>query len=95
MNNADSQKEIEKSKREQKFIELVQHQGGVPVGKSRKEKRAFWKSIRDEWIKKYPSYAKNELWYLQPEDLEYEYARLIKERNLNNKSSDSIKGGTP
>ena len=95
LNNADSQKEIEKSKREQEFIELVQHQGGVPVGKSRKEKKAFWNSIRDEWIKKYPSYAKNKLWYPQPEDFEIEYARLIGKRNLNNKSSDSIKGGKP
>jgi len=95
LEDADNQSKVRRKQREQEFIELVQHQGGVPVGKSRKEKKTFWKSIRDEWIKKYPSYAKNKLWYPQPREFEYKYARLIKERNLNNKSSDSIKGGTP
>jgi hypothetical protein len=95
LEDADNQSKIKQKQREQEFIELVQHQGGVPVGKTRKEQETFWKSIRDEWIKKYPSYAKNKLWYPQPEEFEYEYARLIKERNLNNKSSDSIKGGKP
>jgi hypothetical protein len=94
LEDADNQEKVKRKQLEEEFIELVQHQGGVPVCKSRKEKETFWKSIRDEWIKRYPSYAKNELWYPQPEEFEYEYERLIKERNLNNKSSDSIKGGT-
>ena len=92
--DADNQSKVKLQQLEQEFIELVQHQGGEPVGKSQKEKGTFWKSIRGEWIKKHPSYAKNKLWYPQPEDFEIEYARLIGKRNLNNKSSDSIKGGT-
>ena len=59
LEDADNQSKVKRKQREQEFIELVQHQGGVPVGKSREERVTFWKSFRDEWIKKYPSYAKN------------------------------------
>jgi len=70
LNNADSQKEIEKSKREQEFIKLVQQSGGEPkIGKAK-----FWQSIRAEWIKKYPK-ATQEF----PEAFQMEYVRLIKE----------------
>ncbi len=70
LNNADSQKEIEKSKREQEFIKLVQQSGGEPkIGKAK-----FWQSIRAEWIKKYPKASQQ-----FPEAFQMEYVRLIKE----------------
>jgi len=89
LERADDQLITEHKQREQEFIELVQHQGGKPFGKSRKVEMTFWRSIGDEWIKKHPSYAK----YL-PEDFKYIYRKLIEKQNLNNKSSDSVEGGT-
>jgi hypothetical protein len=90
LEDADNKSKAKQKQREQEFVELVEQKGGPLVVKSHKVKKVFWESIRDEWIKRYPSYAKNESWYLHPELLEVEYARLIKERDENDKNSDSI-----
>jgi hypothetical protein len=70
LNNADSQGDIEKRKREQEFIRLVQQSGGEPE----KGFDIFWETIRKKWIKKHPEDTQE-----SPEAFKIEYARLIKE----------------
>ncbi|GEM_PF-6893699 len=73
LNNADSQGEIEKRKREQEFIRLVQQSGGKPE----KGFNTFWETIRKKWIKKHPEDIQH-----SPEAFKIEYARLIKESKV-------------
>ena len=82
LKDADNQAKVKWKQREQEFIELVQQKGGVPDNK--KDYRIvkdFWASIRDEWVKKYPEYIKKSAYgYLQWEEVQTEYERIIEEQ---------------
>ena len=93
LEDADNQSKIKQKQLEQEFIELVQHQGGVPVGKTRKEQETFWKLIRDEWNKKHPD-SINKMIPVTWEDFRDNYETLIQEHNQGNKNSGSTEGGT-
>jgi len=86
LERADYQVVLKQKQLEQEFIELVQHQGGAPSNKKGyKIVKDFWVSVRDEWVKKYPKYKKTLGGYLQWEEVQAEYERIIEEHK---------KGGT-
>jgi len=79
---ADNQVALEYKQREKEFMELVEQKGGPPDNKKgHKVVETFWTSIRDEWIKKYPEYKKKSPYgYLQWQEVETEYARIVAEQ---------------
>jgi hypothetical protein len=74
---ADDRRTKEIKNREQELVDMVLQKGGVPKSKKHIEIVTFWESIRDEWLKKYPEYTKNIFGYLQGEEIQSEYERIM------------------